>query len=697
MKQTKQQRKDWLYKLFLKVALVVVSTILIVYFMPRGTKQSNYYEINTPWRYGNVIADFKFPIDKDSTVMNRERDSVLRKLHPYFNIDRSFARSTIKRIMNSDMKAWQIKDAFRYAHHVSTMLDTLYSHGIMTVENYNMVKDNRYSQIHIVSGTESTTVPFSHIFSTHTAYEYMINRDTVNFQRKELQKLNLNTIITANLTYDQERTDLARQDLLSSISPTSGMVQIGEKIIGNGDIVDQNKFNKLNSYYRYGAKSKNEDSQIPYSLIGQLCFVSLLLISLITYLNIFRADYYDKLRSALLLFLLITTFCIIASCMIRFFGNTKCILALPCCMVPIIIRVFMDSRTAFMFHCAMVLIISTMLESPYEFIVLQLITGMIAIQSLRELSQRAQILRTAALIAGAYMLSYTAYELINSNSVEHLNEVYYEYFILNGFLLLLLYPLLYGFEKGFGFISDVTLVELSNINNPLLQRMTEIAPGTFQHSMQVSNLASEVAKKIGGRVQLVRTGALYHDIGKMERPVFFTENQNGISPHKHLTPLKSAEVIIAHVTNGLALASKHNLPESIKRFIATHHGLGMAKFFYITYKNEHPDEEIDESLFTYPGPNPETKEEAILMMCDSVEAASRSLPEYTEESISQLVDRIIDGQMTESFYRECDISFRDIDIAKSVLKDKLKTIYHTRISYPELEKAKKTNEQQQPA
>ena len=230
-----------------------------------------------------------------------------------------------------------------------------------------------------------------------------------------------------------------------------------------------------------------------------------------------------------------------------------------------------------------------------------------------------------------------------------------------------------------------TLLIKLNISNPLLQQMTEIAPGTFQHSMQVANLASEVARKIGAKAQLVRTGALYHDIGKMERPVFFTENQNGISPHKHLTPQKSAEVIIAHVRNGLALASKHNLPDSIKRFISTHHGCGMTKYFYITYKNEHPDEQVDTSLFSYPGPNPSTKEEAILMMADATEAASRSLPEYTEESISALVDKIIDSQVADGFFRECAITFKDIETSKAVLKEKLKTIYHTRISYPELQ------------
>lgn len=357
---------------------------------------------------------------------------------------------------------------------------------------------------------------------------------------------------------------------------------------------------------------------------------------------------------------------------------------LPCCMVPLIIRVLMDSRTAFMFHVAMVVIISLFLRYPYEFLIVHLVVGMIAIQNLKELTQRSQIVQTAAIVAGSYIFLYSAYELIQENGLSGLDRSMYIYFIINSVLLLFAYPLLWILEKGFGFVSDVTLVELSNINNPLLRKMTEVAPGTFQHSMQVANLASEAAKVIGARVQLVRTGALYHDIGKMERPVFFTENQAGGNPHKHLTPMKSAEVIIAHVTNGMLLADKNHLPDIVKRFITAHHGKGKTKYFYITYKNEHPNEDVDEALFTYPGPDPASKEEAILMMADSVEAASRSLQEYTEDTISQLVDKVVDAQMADGHFSECDITFKEIAMVKSVFKEKLKIIYHTRISYPEL-------------
>jgi hypothetical protein len=591
-----------------------------------------------------------------------------------------------KILYTTKLEEWKFPNANLYIRHLADLIDTIYTHGVLSTEDYSELHASGVNGIRIVVGNEAIGVPVGQLFNIRSAYEYIMHYDTVQFNRVTLQNLNINELLTVNLHYDKEKSAAAKADLMSSISGASGMVQSGQKIIDRGEIVTKEKYNILKSYEREVSKHETVETLLPYVLIGQTIFVGLLLITLVSYLNLFRADYFDNLRSAILLFALMACFCIAANWMIS--HKFMHIFMLPCCMVPIIIRVFMDSRTAFMFHCATIAIISLSLTSPYEFLLLQLVAGMISIQSLRELSQRSQIIRTAAFIAASYMLFFTTYELIVENDYTKIEPIFYIYFFVNGILLIFAYPLLYLLEKGFGFISDVTLVELSNINNPLLQRMTEIAPGTFQHSMQVANLSSEVARKIGAKAQLVRTGALYHDIGKMERAVFFTENQNGISPHKHLTPQKSAEVIIAHVTNGLALANKNNLPDSIKRFIATHHGQGITKYFYVTYKNEHPDEEVDMSLFTYPGPNPETKEEAILMMVDSVEAASRSLPEYTEESISSLVDKIIDAQVAEGFFRNCAITFKDIEAAKLVLKEKLKTIYHTRISYPELANSK---------
>jgi putative nucleotidyltransferase with HDIG domain len=344
----------------------------------------------------------------------------------------------------------------------------------------------------------------------------------------------------------------------------------------------------------------------------------------------------------------------------------------------------MDSRTAYSLHVIMTLICAAAVRYQYDFIIVQLVAGTVAIYSLRELSSRAQVFKSALLITLASMATYFSLQLMQKGEALTIDKDMYYHFLANGILLLLTYPLMYLVEKTFGFTSNVTLFELSNTNKGLLRDLSEIAPGTFQHSITVGNLAAEIANRIGANSLLVRTGALYHDIGKMTEPVFFTENQAGVNPHDNIPYTESARIVISHVTEGVKMAESQNLPTIIKDFILTHHGQGLAKYFYIKQQNEHPNEEIDKAPFTYPGPNPFTREQAILMMADTVEAASRSLNEYTEESISQLVNRLIDSQVSEGFFRDCPITFRDVAQAKAVLIERLKSIYHTRISYPEL-------------
>ena len=353
-------------------------------------------------------------------------------------------------------------------------------------------------------------------------------------------------------------------------------------------------------------------------------------------------------------------------------------------MVPIFVRIFMDSRTAFMTMVCSVILSSLALHSNYEFVIVQFMSGMTAIYALRDLTERSQLLRVALAVFVTSSAIMLGYDLSQGIEFSHLDRSMYVYNAVNGVLLLFAYPLLYMIEKLFGFTSSVTLVELSNTNNSVLRRMSKVAQGTFVHSLQVANLAAEVADKIGAKPQLVRTGALYHDIGKMLNPAFFTENQTGVNPHDELTEERSAQIIISHVTEGLKLADKYHLPKVIRDFISTHHGRSQVKYFYIQWKNKHQGEEPDAKLFTYPGPNPFTREQAILMMCDAVEASSRSLKEFTEESIKELVNRIIDSQVQAGYFRECPITFRDIADAKRVLAESLKTIYHTRIAYPEL-------------
>jgi len=459
-------------------------------------------------------------------------------------------------------------------------------------------------------------------------------------------------------------------------------VMSGQKIVDRGEVITNNTYRVLNSFDKEMKRRSSTQEELTTTIIGQVLFIFILVMLFTSYLSLFRKDYFDKPRSITMLYAMITLFPIFVSLMMK--HNFFSVYIIPFAMAPIFVRVFMDSRTAFISHVTMILICAAAVKYQYEFIIVQLVAGLVAIYSLRELSKRSQIFITALLVTIASSVVYLALQLMQDNQVFNVDASMYTYFTVNGIFLLLSYPLMYIIEKMFGFTSNVTLFELSNTNKGLLRNLSEIAPGTFQHSITVGNLAAEIANRIRANSLLVRTGALYHDIGKMTNPVFFTENQAGVNPHDQLSDLESAQIIISHVSEGLKMAEKVGLPGIIKDFITTHHGTGITKYFYINYCNAHPTEVIDKSQFQYPGPNPFTREQAILMMADTVEAASRSLNEYTEESISNLVNKLIDGQVADGFFKECPITFRDIALAKQVLIERLKAIYHTRISYPHL-------------
>lgn len=698
----KRLRQDHSKGITVAVVLVVVSTILTVWFMPRSTTYNYEYPIGQPWRYGALFAKEKFNILKSDSVLAAQNDSVRRTFQPYFNVNATVLAAMKDRLLTMTIKdddgeiISPARDA-RYAPYVGevlTLLDTVYADAVIAPDVYDSLLQAGTTTIRLVRNNVAAPRPLAKIHTPQTAYEFLIQRTTAlqSADRQEqtaalLRQLNLNMVVEENATYDALKNEEQCEALLQTLSPGVGFVMQNERIIDRGEVVTQEAADKIRSYLTFLAQHDYENEQAPYIVGGQIIMVLTLYILLATFLFHFQYEYLQQPRSAILAYSLITLASILASLMVehKFYH----IYMLPTCMVPMILRIFLNSRTAFICHVAAVLIISTQLSYPYEFLLLQIVAGMVAIQTLRQLSQRSQVISAAVLITLIIAVFHTAHELSLGVRIESLAAYHYVYIVIGGILLLFTYPLLWLIERGFGFVSDVTLVELSNINNKLLRQMTETASGTFNHSLQVANLAADVARRVGANAQLVRTGALYHDIGKMERPAFFTENQSpGLNPHRHLSPEKSAEVIIRHVTAGLALAKQHNLPAPIQRFIQTHHGRGLVKYFYITYRNEHPDETVDEAVFTYPGPNPETKEEAILMMCDSVEAASRSLQEYTEESIAQLVDRIVDAQVADGYFTECAITFRDIATCKATLKERLRNVYHTRISYPELQQGK---------
>ena len=674
------------YKNLIYKSLIFIATVsVIVYFLPNEGKFNYQFDINKPWKYGLLQASFDFPIYKNDIQVQKEQDSILADYQPYFQIDKEAEKNVLSKLREDYNKTLRHSlPGTDYVRYIERTLKALYEDGIIAGNDLKRMEEDSIIAIRLVDKNVATSRFIDQLYTVKEAYEYLLNADTTHYKKKILQQCNLNDYITPNLVYDEEKSEAAQKDLLSNISWANGFVLNGQKIIDRGEIVDEQTYNILESLRKEWEKRSDSVQEKRLTLAGQILYVGIFLFCFMAYLELFRADYYERKGTLTLLFALIVFFPVLSSIMVE--QNLSSIYVVPFAMIPIIVRVFLDSRTAFMAHVTIILLCSITLRFPHEFILLQVVAGMVAIYRLRELSQRSQLLRTALVVFISYALLYFAFELIHEDDLTKLNTRMYIYFMINGILLLFAYPLLFLLEKIFGFTSDVTLVELSNINNSLLREMSEVAPGTFQHSLQMANLAAAAANKIGGKSQLVRTGALYHDIGKMVNPAFFTENQSGVNPHKSLSYEQSAQVIISHITDGLKLAEKHNLPKVIKDFISTHHGRGLTKYFYISYKNEHPDEEVDQEKFRYPGPNPFTKEQAVLMMADSVEAASRSLPEYTEESISTLVDKIIDTQVSEGYFKECPITFKDIATVKALFKEKLKTMYHTRISYPELRK-----------
>ena len=678
--------KRFSYKNLIYKSLIFIATVsVIVYFLPNEGKFNYQFDINKPWKYGLLQASFDFPIYKNDLQVQKEQDSILADYQPYFQIDKEAEKNVLSKLREDYNKTLRHSlPGTDYVRYIERTLKALYEDGIIAGNDLKRMEEDSIIAIRLVDKNVATSRFIDQLYTVKEAYEYLLNADTAHYKKKILQQCNLNDYITPNLVYDEEKSEAAQKDLLSNISWANGFVLNGQKIIDRGEIVDEQTYNILESLRKEWEKRSDSVQEKRLTLAGQILYVGIFLFCFMAYLELFRADYYERKGTLTLLFALIVFFPVLSSIMVE--QNLSSIYVVPFAMIPIIVRVFLDSRTAFMAHVTIILLCSITLRFPHEFILLQVVAGMVAIYSLRELSQRSQLLRTALVVFISYALLYFAFELIHEDDLTKLNTRMYIYFMINGILLLFAYPLLFLLEKIFGFTSDVTLVELSNINNSLLREMSEVAPGTFQHSLQMANLAAAAANKIGGKSQLVRTGALYHDIGKMVNPAFFTENQSGVNPHKSLSYEQSAQVIISHITDGLKLAEKHNLPKVIKDFISTHHGRGLTKYFYISYKNEHPDEEVDQEKFRYPGPNPFTKEQAVLMMADSVEAASRSLPEYTEESISTLVDKIIDPQVSEGYFKECPITFKDIATVKALFKEKLKTMYHTRISYPELRK-----------
>ncbi len=674
---------------FYRFLLVTAAVALLVILLPYDGSGLYEYNVGKPWFNNTVIANEDFPLLKSDSVIKYEQQKAREAYKPVYEKDPNVSSLQTGNFAHQFNSAKGVTIPLSYRSYVISRLEAVYDAGVMSAADYDReVKEKRKSITISVKNSGSQQM-LDQVFTPKTAYEFLItSTDSTRYQRSVLQKLDLANYVRTNLTYDKVRSESQLQALEQSVSRYNGIIQSGQEIVHRGQIVDEETALALRSLELHHNREKDTTSEIITQRLGQIMFMLIVVTCMFFYLRQFRPDYLCNFRT--MVFIVMMVFCFPALTYVLQKTDIEPYI-IPYCMLPIFLRVFTDSRTAFTLHIATILLSAIAVSRQFEFIFIEVSAGLVAIFSIKQMSSRSDFFQTVMLVTLSTLVCCLCFDL-NNKSFFNSNTLNYDSYLLilgSGVLLMVSYLLLFPFERLFRFTSTVTMVELSNTNNEILRRLSEEAPGTFQHSMQVANLSSDVARKIGADSQLVRTGALYHDIGKVDSPVYFTENQSGQSPHDNLSYSHSAQIIISHVRKGLELAERYKLPPVIREFIATHHGTGKVRYFLTQQMNAHPNEEVDEHLFTYPGPNPHTVEQAILMMADSVEAASRSLTEHTDENVSQLVDRIVGYQVSEGFFNHCPITFEDISIAKQVMKDKLKIIYHTRISYPELNKEAK--------
>ena len=671
--------------IFTRIVLILVSTALIVWALPGQTESRLYYEVGRPWIGSALIADFNYDVMRADSTIEREKEEITRDFEPFYVLDEKVEQRAIDDFCNNFTEE-NVGSLYAYKDQIVRRLHAIYSRPIMSATDYNSIFETDSSAVIRVSkDKELSHMHRINVYSESQAYKTLFFDEELEGHHSQLNKFNLENYIRPNIRYDKVRSEFELEQLLGNVATGIGKrVEQGEKIIDRGEIVTDTIAMKIDSMQKALNSDQAKDNKTIFAnVLGQLLYVLMFITLFTIYLVKNNKNYFNKPRNILMLYAMIIIFPIMVSILAR--QSFLSVYILPLAMVPMLSQVFLDSHTAFITHVCVTMVSALAINDSFVFITIQLVAGLTAIFALSDMSKRAHLFKAAILVFVCSAITHYALQLIQTGKLT-LDDKAYMVFFFNGILLLLTYPLMYIIEKAFGFTSNITLFELSDTNKDLLRRLSEVAPGTFQHSITVGNLASEIANRIDANGLLVRTGALYHDIGKMTNPVFFTENQANVNPHDKLNEKESAQIIISHVSEGQKLAEEYDLPVVIKNFILTHHGQGMAKYFYIKYKNAHPDEEIDTDLFSYPGPNPNTREQAILMMADAVEAASRSLDEYNDETIRNLVNKLVDGQVNAGFFTECPITFRDITTAKQVLVERLKNIYHTRIKYPELNK-----------
>ena len=666
----------------------LISAVLIILFFPRELKFKYQFYIGKPWRYGLLTAPFDFPIYKTEAQLSAEQDSILKNFKPYYKKDEQISNRGIESFRKDfSISKLNLPNQSAYVNYIEKKLHDIYQIGVLNPYDYNALSSSPGNSIMIIdNGNIASEKIVDNLFSTVKAYRFIVDNIPPNLIPDLLKEFNIDKYIEANILYDTLSSERIKEEILQNIPLATGMVQAGERIVDRGVIIDQHTHDVLRSLKKAYESMEGSTQRQSALIIGQLMLIMGLLLCFFGYIYLYSPVRESRNNKSYIPFMVsaLTVSCLSVELCVNY--SLFNIYILPFAILPIVTCIFFDTRSALFVNVIAILICSLIAPSPWEFILLEIIPGIVAVFSLKDLTKRSQLIQTAFFTFLTYAFVYTAIILYQEGDISKVAWKMYMYFSINFIFLLFVYALIYILEKIFNIVSNVSLVELSDINSPILQVLSESCPGTFQHSLQVSFLAAEATRRIGGNAQLARTGALYHDIGKLADPEYFTENQSKQNPHDQLDPIKSAQIIINHVNEGVKIAQKEKLPGAIIDFIRTHHGTGKTKFFLNTLKNAYPNADIDESLFSYGGPNPNTKETAVLLLADSVEAASRSLSEYTEENLRNLIEKIVSNHINDGLLKDAPITFRDIETIKEVFFEKLKTMYHTRISYPEVKK-----------
>ena len=671
-----------------KAFLFLCSIILIVLQFPHQGKFKYEFQKGKPWMHADLIAPFDFAVNKTSEQINAEKQDALSESGLFYTFDHSIGEGK-KLLLKKDFeKKWKERhenaderEKITTINFAEMVLDSVYSKGIIALDDSIVSKPGNFS-IQVLDGNVSVEKQIKDYYTIRTASDFVkaAVKSRLDIDQAFVEPLIENALVQ-NVKYNNNLTIKYRQNLLDNISITTGLIQKGERVVSKGELITAEKYQAIDSLKKeYEVKVGNSSDYLKY-LLGQIILVVISIVVLVLFIKSFRKEIFADNRKIFMILLTIYMMVFVTSTVIRI--DFSFLYLIPVCIVPIIIRAFFDTRLALFGHIVTIIIIGFIAPNSFEFMLLQLIAGIIAIISIVNMQKRAQFFFTSLLVFVTYSTTYIGMALMQEGTLSNINPQVFAMFAGNSALVLLSYPLIYLFERIFGFTTDVSLMELSDFNSKLLRELSLKAPATFQHSLQVANLAEEAIYEIGGNTLLVRTGALYHDIGKMDMPMYFTENQfTEMNPHDELSLEESAAIIISHVTKGIEIAKKYNIPDKIIDFIRTHHGTKKTLYFYNQFIKNNPDQEIDESLFTYHGPIPFSKETAVLMMADAIEAVSRSMKKPDEKGISEMIDKIIDSLIEQKQFSNSDITLKEISIIKKIFKKRMLNIMHVRIEYP---------------